>query len=160
LFANQIEGIEVGFQLSHPQVVSAELDGFNSSITLRPRSAGECNVMVYLKNDPKVFDIFRVNVATIVQPSAIAHLHIGADVNFTVEADKVESFDNLNWASSNPAVFKIDSLNGNGVAQAVGTADILLSGKIVSTVQVGKIESARVLEESSDLMFNIDERKN
>jgi hypothetical protein len=41
----------------------------------------------------------------------------------------------------------------------VGTADIMLSGKIVSTVQVNKIESARVLEDSSDLVFNVNERK-
>lgn len=41
----------------------------------------------------------------------------------------------------------------------MGTADIMLSGKIVSTVQVNKIESARVLEDSSDLVFNVNERK-
>jgi hypothetical protein len=116
LFANNIEGIEVDFQLSHPQVISAELDSYNSSITLRPKSAGECNVMVFLRNDPKVFDMFKVKVATIVQPSAIAHLHIGAEVNFTVEADKFESFDNLIWSSSNSNIFKIDSVTGSGVA--------------------------------------------
>ena len=160
LFANKIEGIEVDFQLSHPQVISAELDEFNSTITLRPQSAGECNVKVYLRNDPKVFDIFRVNVATIVQPSAIAHVHIGAQVNFTIEANKFESFDDLIWSSSNSNIFKMDSINGTGVAQAVGTADIMLSGKIVSTVQVSKIDSARVLEDSSDLVFNVNERKN
>ena len=66
MFANQIEGIDVEFQLSHPQVISAELDEFNSTISLRPQSDGECNVKVFLRNDPKVFDIFRVNVATIV----------------------------------------------------------------------------------------------
>ena len=36
----------------------------------------------------------------------------------------------------------------------------MLSGKIVSTVQVSKIDSARVLEDSSDLVFNVNERKN
>lgn len=97
-------------------------------------SAGECNVKVYLRNDPKVFDIFNVNVATIVQPSAIAHVHIGAQVNFTIEANKVEAFDDLIWSSSNSNVFKMDSINGTGVALTTGTADIMLSGKIVSTV--------------------------
>ena len=81
-----------------------------------------------------MFDIFRVNVATIVQPSAIAHVHIGSQVNFTIEANKFESFDDLIWSSSNSNIFKMDSINGTGVAQAVGTADIMLSGKIVSTV--------------------------
>jgi hypothetical protein len=54
----------------------------------------------------------------------------------------------------------VDSYNGTGFAQAIGTADIMLSGKIVSTVQVSKVESARVLEDSSDLVFNVNDRKN
>jgi hypothetical protein len=113
-----------------------------------------------LRNDPKIFDMFRVNVATIVQPSAIAHLHLGAEVNFTVEANKLESFSDLVWSSSNSSVLKMDSITGTGVAQSIGTADIMLSGKIVSSVQVSKIESARVLEDSSDLVLNVNERKN
>jgi hypothetical protein len=83
---------------------------------LKPQSAGECNVLVYLRNDPKVFDIFRVNVATIVQPSAIAHLHLGSEVNFTVEANKLESFSDLIWSSSNSSVLLMDSITGTGVA--------------------------------------------
>ena len=160
LFAHKVEGIEVDFQLSHPQVISAELDEFNSTLILKPKSAGECNVLVYLRNDPKVFDIFKVNVATIVQPSAVAHLHIGAQVNFTVEANKHESFNDLIWSSSNSNVFKMDSVNGSGVAQSLGTADIMLSGKIVSTVQVSMVEQARVLEDSSDLVLNVNEKNN
>ena len=54
----------------------------------------------------------------------------------------------------------MDSVNGSGVAQSLGTADIMLSGKIVSTVQVSMVEQARVLEDSSDLVLNVNEKNN
>jgi len=34
LFANNIEGVQVGIELSHPRVVTAELDEYNSTLIL------------------------------------------------------------------------------------------------------------------------------
>ena len=66
LFANEIKGVQVGYELSHPRVVSAELDEFNQTLTLTSQGSGECNVVIYLVNNPAIFDIFKVRVATIV----------------------------------------------------------------------------------------------
>ena len=52
--------------MSHPRVVTARLDEFNSSLTLQSEGSGECNIILYLVNDPKIFDVLKVRVATIV----------------------------------------------------------------------------------------------
>lgn len=61
-FANNIEGIEVGVELSHPRVLSTTLNEFNSSLELKAEGSGECNVKIYLIKQPHVYDIFRVRV--------------------------------------------------------------------------------------------------
>ena len=48
LFAHSLEGIEVGLELSHPRVVSAQLDALNQTMMLRAEGSGECNVVVYM----------------------------------------------------------------------------------------------------------------
>ena len=61
--------------MSHPRVVTAQLDAYNSSLTIQSEGSGECNVVLYLVNNPAIFDVFRVRVATIVQPSSPVELH-------------------------------------------------------------------------------------
>lgn len=83
-FANNIEGIEVGFELSHPRVVSASLDQYNSSIALRAEGSGECNVIVYLVKQPHIYDIFKVRVSSVVKPHSPVQVHVGADIKFKI----------------------------------------------------------------------------
>ena len=87
LFANEIEGIQVGVELSHPRVVTADLGNYNSSLILQSQGTGECNVKIYLIKNPSIFDVFKVRVATLVQPSSPVHLHVGSDVSFKIVND-------------------------------------------------------------------------
>jgi hypothetical protein len=81
LFASNIEGVHVELELSHPGVVSAELDTkYNSTLTLEARRTGDCNIIVYLSENKAIFDVIRVRVATLVHPSSPVNLHVGADV--------------------------------------------------------------------------------
>jgi hypothetical protein len=66
LFASNIEGVHIGFNLSHPKVVSARLDAFNQSLSINAISSGECVVMVYLMSDPTIYDVFKIRVATMI----------------------------------------------------------------------------------------------
>ena len=42
----------MGFELSHPRVVSGELDYYNSTLTLVSYGSGECNVFIYMAKNP------------------------------------------------------------------------------------------------------------
>ena len=89
LFAKNLEGIELEIELSHPQVISASIDQYSENIILRPKSAGECNILVRLKSDPKIYDMFKIKVDRLVEPSSPAYLHVGSDVNFIIPSNKI-----------------------------------------------------------------------
>lgn len=133
LFANDVEGVHVGIELSHPRVVTAELGKYNSTLTLQSQGSGECNVVLYLVSNPAIFDVFKVRVATLVQPSSPVHLHLGSDVSFKIVADQLDQlpstaqgWDGMAWSSSNPRVLEIHSQDGTAIAKGEGRADILL----------------------------------
>ena len=67
-FANNIEGIEVGIELSHPRVVTASLDHYNSTINIKAEGTGECNVLIFLVKNPNIYDVFKVKVSSVVKP--------------------------------------------------------------------------------------------
>lgn len=76
-FAKNIEGIEVGIELSHPRVVSATLDQYNQTIIMRAEGSGECNLVIYLVKQPHIYDIYRVRVSSVVKPYSPVNLHVG-----------------------------------------------------------------------------------
>jgi hypothetical protein len=106
LFANNVEGVHVTIELSHPRVVSATLDRYNSTLSLQSEGSGECNVILSLSNNPAIFDVLKVKVATIVQPSSPVNLHIGSTVKFIIEG---KSNENIPWSSSNSKVLSIEA---------------------------------------------------
>ena len=78
LFASNIEGLEVGVELSHPRVVSVQLDDKNQSLLLKAEGSGESNVVVYLVKQPHIYDVFRVRVSSVVKPPSPVQVHVGA----------------------------------------------------------------------------------
>lgn len=111
LFAKNIEGVRVGYKLSHPRVVQAQLDAFNSTLTLKSLNSGECNVIIYLEEDPSIYDVFRVRVATLLQPSSPVYLHTGSRVNFKIveyqSHFKGGEAQQLAWSSTNSSVISV-----------------------------------------------------
>jgi len=157
LFASQIEGVHVEYELSHPGVVSVELDKFNSTLTLEARRTGECNVILFLSENKAVFDVLRVRVATLVHPSTPVQLHLGAEVAY----EMVENYrdhqlrgEDLTWSSSNPKILAIDSQDGTAVARREGSADIMLSNhiKAASSAQISRVQRGALGQ--TDLILN------
>jgi hypothetical protein len=163
LFATNIEGIHVGTELSHPSVVSAELDAFNSTVTLRSVGSGECNVVLYLVNNPAIFDVLRVKVATLVQPSAPVYVHVGGEIAFKVMKDGPEPVvrEGITWSSDQPSVLDIDAARGTAKAKKEGKAEIRLSNSpnAVSIVHVSQVKHAELDSQShGNLVLNVDDR--
>lgn len=59
-FAEKIEGVALEVENSHPRVVQASLDKYNSTLKILGQEPGEANVRVYLDSDR--FDVIRVIV--------------------------------------------------------------------------------------------------
>lgn len=110
LFADRIEGVNLMVELSHPRVVTAQLDNYNQTLTLISQGSGECNVILYLENHPEIFDVIRVRVSTIVEPLSPVDLHVGGEVKFAIKNSYSSDSDSnsIRWASSNSEVLQIN----------------------------------------------------
>ena len=53
-------------------------------MTLTSQAQGDCNILIYLEDNPQVFDLVRVRVSSVVQPISPVHLHLGGQVEFRV----------------------------------------------------------------------------
>jgi hypothetical protein len=47
-FASNVEGIKLGFMLSHPRVLSVAVDEFKQELTIKAYGSGDCNILVYM----------------------------------------------------------------------------------------------------------------
>jgi len=117
-FADRIEGISVGVELSHPRVVKAKLDEFNSTLILEAQGSGECNVVVYLNERPEVFDVIKVRVTSVVSPPSPITLHVGGEVLFQViDEEQTWSAEQAafkpTWSSSQPSTLGIHHSSGS-----------------------------------------------
>lgn len=98
-----MEGLSVGVTLSHPRVVSVQMDYYNQTMTIVSEGSGDCNIVVYLEDHPHVFDVIRVRVSSIVQPLSPVYLHVGGEVEFRVESVEARS-GAVRWSSSDSSI--------------------------------------------------------
>jgi hypothetical protein len=167
LFSRNIQRLGVQVQLSHPQVLSAELDQFNQSLTLTPRAKGDCLVKVFLSKQPSVFDSFKVRVASVIEPNSPVALHLGSSVEFKVDPNELDSkqlnqlsAQALTWTSSNSRIVEISQVEGVATALEPGKAQVQvhMSGlDAVAQVEVGPVTEGRIVEHQP-LVLNIDHK--
>lgn len=162
LFAKNLTGVRVGVRLSHPRVVSVTLDEHNETLSLAAGQSGECNVMIFLEDDPHIYDVFMVRVSSLLQPSSPVYLHQGASVTFKLLDDQGRFTDIRHlepvWSTTNQSVIEIDSKSGIASTHQEGTATVHLSNsmKAQSLVQVRQVDHIELTH--GNLMINIDER--
>ena len=165
LFASNIEGIPVSFQISHPRVLEAKMDRFNQSLTLVPRGLGESNVLIYLTKNPEIFDVVKVKVAAVIEPSSPVSLHLGSEVEFVVDQNELDQkqvdllhANQLTWFSSDPKVLDINSKTGKALAHDTGRVDVRVQMKglnATTVAEVSKVSEARIIDNSA-LVLNVD----
>jgi hypothetical protein len=88
-------------------------------MTLVAHGSGDCNVVLYMTDRPRIFDVIRVRVSSIVKPLSPVFLHLGGEVEFKVASTETSSYDDKydhyenpsnkpRWSTSNPYVLSID----------------------------------------------------
>lgn len=118
-------------------------------------------MLIYLLNDPKIFDVIKVRVATLVQPSSPVHLHQGSDVQFKIVNEQFTNLEspNVQWSSSDQSVLKINRYDGSAKALREGKAEIMITGSdnAVSIAHVSPVKHVEI-EQHDDLILNVDNR--
>lgn len=132
-FADNIEGIDIGYSVSHPKVVQVQIDAVKQTLTIVSQGSGECNIKLYLEDKPMVFDVFKVKVSSLVRPYSPVQLHVGGKVEFRVvdpEISNAKGSPSINWKSSEPSILQIETQTGKASGLAEGRAEILLSNHV------------------------------
>lgn len=70
--------------MSHPKVLQIHIDEMTQTLTINAQGSGDCSILVYLENNPLVFDVIKVRVSSIVRPLSPVFLHVGGQVEFKV----------------------------------------------------------------------------
>ena len=109
--------------------------------------SGDCNIFIFLRDHPHIYDVVRVRVSGIVQPVSPVYLHLGGEINFRVESTDSTSENpeaKVRWSSSNPSVLSVTEDSGESHGIREGKADVMLSSHLnaASIVHVSKITSA------------------
>lgn len=137
-FAEKIEGVELFIENSHPHIVQATLDYYNSTLNLNALGIGEANIKVFTKDN--IFDVLRVRVQSSVLPHSPVQLHLGGTVQF-VFADK-EGSPTSRWTTNNPAILSVDPVYGKAEGRSEGEAQVIYEGEVnlVSVVNVKRVD--------------------
>lgn len=82
-FPTRLDNVHLRVKVTNTKVLSATIsDG--SLLNLRAISAGTSICIVYLEANPHIYDIFFVNVGSIVNPSSPVFVHVGGIIQFSV----------------------------------------------------------------------------
>ena len=49
--------------------------------------SGDCNIVVFLQDNPMIMDVVRVRVSSVVRPLSPVYLHLGGTVEFKILDD-------------------------------------------------------------------------
>lgn len=107
------DNVHLRVKVTNTKVLSATIsDG--SLLNLRAISSGTSICTVYLEANPHIYDIFFVNVGSIVNPSSPVLVHIGGIIQFSILQGKGrnENYNSKKWSSSNEGILTIDSARG------------------------------------------------
>lgn len=109
-FPTTLDNVHLRVKVTNSRVLSATIsDG--SLLNLRAISTGTSICTVYLEANPHIYDIFFVNVGSIVHPSSPVSVHLGGFVQFSVISSKNrrDYSDQKRWFSANQQVLTIDA---------------------------------------------------
>lgn len=124
-FAENIEGISVEIDNSHPQFVSTSLDTYNQTLTISAKNIGEAHIRIRYSN--RTFDVVRVRVASSIKPHSPVSVAPGAKIWFSY--DKGSADQRPRWGVVDSNVLSI-SHQGEASAVSVGETTVTYKGEI------------------------------
>ena len=156
-FASKIIGVDLFIENSHPHVVKASFDRYNSTLNLNALGIGEANIKIYTREN--IFDVIRVKVLSSVLPHSPVQLHVGGTVQF-IFADK-ESSPNSRWITNDNTILSVDPVYGKVEALAEGEGQVIFQGSVnlVSVINVKKVDRIE-LDPTSKPEFFTNARSN
>lgn len=87
----------MGVQVTNSRVIDGYISLDLKFLHLKSKSAGFSLVKVYLLENPSVYDIFRINVGSVITPESPINVVIGGLINFKLSDKSVGQSQLRNW---------------------------------------------------------------
>lgn len=129
-------------QNTNPNAVSVKLSE-DHSLWIKAKSIGSSIIKIQLMDNPSVFDIFIVNVGTIIQPSSPVAVHEGGTISFSAGSRHQGS--EFFWSSENGNIVEIDPISGKAKAIKEGKTNIFFNHIIQYTAKVVVFKANKIL---------------
>ena len=152
---NELGKLSLGLSISDHRILEGSLVEKNSILYLRAKSEGLALVTVYLTENPSVFDIFYVNVGSVITPTqSPVYVHKGGNVNFLVASSPVGSSTGNRWSSEDSSIVDINPSTGRALAKNAGKTHIHFSDTIEYASRVEVLQANKFVLDRSDITFS------
>lgn len=125
LFPQPLEGVQLVAVSTNLGIVGIGFDDSQSTIRITGKASGSTFVILYLESNPFVYDIFRVEVGSIVQPAGPIRVHTGGHIQFSLNNSKIPQ-DKIIWESEDHAIASVDPYTGYLTAKQPGTTTVVI----------------------------------
>ena len=151
-FAKGLEkGAMIEFDISHPKVLNAKLDYFNSTISISAVGLGASVIHVYYTDKERLLlDIIKIHVSSIIEPIGPIEVHLGGTVKFKTTSNYTQT-NKASWESENTKIMSVDSRNGFGKAAGEGKTTIHINDTIQLSTSVSVLKIKQIKVENSTM---------
>lgn len=156
LFPSPLQGKSVEVIVSQAGIISTSLEKGGSQLRIQGVGEGRVLVSVHYSDDPSIFDVFKVEVGSLVKPTGPISVHVGTKIKFEAVSSSLKS-SNMTWSSLEPQILKMQP-EGTAIAQKPGNTIVTLKGGVFFQTKVQVFEADRVeinILDGSELLTNI-----
>lgn len=100
-----MEGVGVSIDTSHPRVLQAILDFYNSTLSIRAIGLGESTLHLYLTGENYIFDIIKVHVTSVIEPMSPVFVHLGGTIQFK-SGQEHAGIEKAVWSSEDSSIIE------------------------------------------------------
>lgn len=97
---------------------------------------------IYVQDNPNIYDVFIINVGSMVIPSSPVYVHEGGVVFFSMNSKQMSN--EIKWISEDPKIVEIDH-NGKAIALKEGKTNIMISENIHHLTKVFVFKAKKIL---------------
>jgi nuclear pore complex protein Nup210 len=154
-------GIDVSVEVSNSRVLQASLENRNTTLKIYSQYAGDTIVKVFLNKNPKVKDVLKISVNSVMKPVSPVLLHLGGEVQFETTHSTPAGVVGV-WTVENTNIL---SVTDKGLAKSLQEGDTFVhyrekSMDLRSLVSVQKVKSLELGLNSPTVISNYERHPN
>lgn len=154
-------GIDVGVEVSNSRVLQASLENRNNTLRIYSQYVGDTIVKVFLHKNPKVKDVLKISVNSVMKPVSPVFLHLGGEVQFETTHSTPAGVVGV-WNTENPTIL---SVNDKGSAKSLQEGDTYVhyrekSMDLKSLVSVNRVKAVELGHDAPRLITNYEKHPN